>query len=51
MINQFYELLRKEEVLKSKLIRRAEKSENDIHAWKGFTREEIEQRTNETLRK
>ena len=50
IINQFYETLRKEEVLKEKLISRAEKSESDIHAKKVFTREEIEQRTKDTLR-
>jgi len=43
-------LLRKE-VLKSKLIRRAEKSDLDIQSGKVLTREEIEQRTNETLKK
>ena len=31
LIDQFYETLCKEEVLKSKLINRAQKSENDIH--------------------
>ena len=51
LIDQFYEKLRKEEVLKSKLIRRAQKSEDDIRDGKVFTREEIEQKNNETLRK
>ncbi len=50
LINQLYETLRKEEVLKTKLITRAEKSENDIQAGKVFTREEIELRTNDNLR-
>ena len=45
LINQFYEALCKEEVLKTKLISRAEKSESDINAGKVFTRAEIEQRT------
>jgi len=49
LINQFYETLRKEEVLKTKLISRAEKSENDINAGKVFSRAEIEQRTNDIL--
>jgi hypothetical protein len=44
LINQFYESLRKEEVLKMKLISRAEKSENDIHDGKVLSRAEIEQR-------
>jgi tRNA G37 N-methylase TrmD len=44
LINQFYDMLRKEEVLKAKLISRAEKSEYDIHAGKVFSRAEIEQR-------
>ncbi len=39
------EALCKEEVLKTKLISRAEKSENDINAGKVFSRAEIEQRT------
>lgn len=46
LIDQFYETLCKEEVLKSKLINRAQKSENDILAEKVFSRAEIEQRTN-----
>ncbi len=46
LIDQFYEMLRNEEVLKSKLISRAKKSENDIHDGKVFTRSEIEQITN-----
>jgi len=45
LINQFYETLRKEEILKTKLISRAEKSENDILAGKVFTRTEIELKT------
>jgi hypothetical protein len=51
LINQFYETLRKEEVLKTKLISRAEKSEDDIQSGKLFTRADIEQRTNDNLRK
>ncbi len=50
LINQFYETLRKEEVLKTKLISRAEKSENDIHDGKVFSRSEIAQRTNDVLK-
>ena len=50
VINQFYETLRKEEVLKTKLISRAEKSEKDIHAGKVFSRDEIEQRTNDIFK-
>jgi hypothetical protein len=46
VINEFYEMLRKEDVLKSKLTQRAEKSEKDILSGKVFSREEIEQRTN-----
>jgi hypothetical protein len=44
-INEFYEKLHKEEVLKIKLERRAQKSENDIQSGKVFSRAEIEQRT------
>lgn len=47
LINQFYETLRKEEVLKTKLLGRAEKSENDIQAGRLFSRAEVEQRTND----
>jgi hypothetical protein len=50
LIDQFYETLRKEEVLKTKLISRTEKSENDIHDGKVFSRSEIEQRTNDVLK-
>ena len=45
LINQFYEMLRKEEVLKTKLINRAQKSEKDISEGKVFSRAEIERRT------
>lgn len=44
-INEFYEKLRKEEVLKTKLENRAQKSEDDIQAGRVFTRKEIEERT------
>ncbi|HZL08791.1 MAG TPA: hypothetical protein VFC65_02250 [Prolixibacteraceae bacterium] len=50
LINEFYEMLRKEEVLKAKLISRAQKSEKDIQSGKVFSRTEIEQKTNNTLR-
>lgn len=50
LINQFYEMLRKEEVLKAKLMSRAEKSEKDIRSGKIFSRAEIEQRRNDILR-
>jgi hypothetical protein len=46
VINEFYEILRKEEVLREKLTKRAEKSEKDILSGKVFTRSDIEQRTN-----
>lgn len=39
-----YEMLRKEEVLKTKLVCRALKSENDINEGKVFSRTEIDQR-------
>jgi hypothetical protein len=51
LINEFYEMLRKEEVLKAKLIARAQKSEIDIQSGKVFSRTEIEQRTNNVIRK
>jgi hypothetical protein len=51
IINQFYETLRKEEVLKKKLVSRAEKSENDIYSGKIFSRAEIEQKTNTNFMK
>jgi hypothetical protein len=44
-INEFYEKLRKEEVLITKLENRAQKAEEDIRSGKVFSREEIEQRT------
>ena len=46
VINEFYEILRKEEALREKLTKRAEKSEKDILSGKVFTRSDIEQRTN-----
>ena len=50
LINEFFEMLRKEEVLKTKLIHRAQKSENDIKSGKILSRTEIETRTNSTIR-
>ena len=47
LINKFYETLRKEEVLKTKLITRAKKSENDILAGKVFSRDDIERVIND----
>lgn len=44
-INEFYEKLRKEEVLKAKLVNRARKSEDDIQSGLVFSRAEIERRT------
>lgn len=44
-VNEFYEKLRKEEDLKSKLRSRAEKSEDDIRSGRFFSRAEVERRT------
>ena len=44
-INEFYEKLRKEEVLKAKLVSRAQKSEDDIKSDRVFSRAEVEKRT------
>lgn len=44
-INEFYEKLRKAEVLKAKLNARALKSEKNIRSGKVFTRAEIENQT------
>ena len=44
LIDEVYEMLRKEEVLKAKLISRALKSENDIKEGKVFSQTEFEQR-------
>jgi len=44
-INEFYEKLHKEEVLKEKFESRAMKAEKDIQLGRVFSREEIEQRT------
>jgi septin family protein len=44
-INEFYEKLRKEDVLKAKMESRARKSENDIQSGKLFSRAEVEQNT------
>lgn len=51
LINEFYNMLRKDEVLKAKLVIRANNSENDIRAGKVLSRDEIEQRTNNSIRK
>jgi hypothetical protein len=44
-INEFYEKLHREDILKKKLERRAQRSENDIQSGKVLSREEIERRT------
>lgn len=44
-IDEFYEKLRKDEVLRAKLESRAGKAENDIHTGRIFSRTDIEQRT------
>jgi hypothetical protein len=44
-INEFYEKLHKEEVLKAKLESRAQKSESDIQSGRVLSRAEIERRT------
>jgi len=50
LIDQFYETLRKDEVLKEKLVSRAQKSEDHILNGKVYSREEAEKRTNVTLK-
>ena len=50
LINEFYEILHKKDVLKAKLISRALRSEDDIKSGKIFSRNEIEQRTNNCIR-
>jgi hypothetical protein len=50
LINEFYDMLRKEDVLKTKLINRAQNSENDIKNGKVFSRAEIEEKTNHSIR-
>lgn len=49
-INDFYDKLRKEEVLKVKLENRAQKSEDDILSGRVFSRAEIEKRTSKLER-
>jgi hypothetical protein len=45
LINEFYEMLRKEEVLKAKLEDRAKRSEDDIRKGKLLSRAEVEEQT------
>ncbi|TNF43676.1 MAG: hypothetical protein EP310_04310 [Bacteroidetes bacterium] len=42
LINEFYEILHKKDVLKTKLINRALRSEDDIKSGKVFSRNEID---------
>ena len=44
-LDEFYEKLRKEEILKTKLESRASKSESDIASGRVYSRAEIEKRT------
>ena len=50
MIDKFYDALCNEEILKAKLISRAEKSEGDIQAGRLYSRAELEQRLNLKLK-
>lgn len=50
LINEFYDMLRKEEVLRTKLVNRANNSEYDIKNGKVFSRAEVEQKTNKSIR-
>jgi len=50
-INEFYERLRDEDVLKEKLESRALKSESDIQSGRVFSRAEVEQITGNAIRK
>ncbi|MCU4164074.1 hypothetical protein [Carboxylicivirga caseinilyticus] len=45
IINEFYEILQKSEILKEKLSARAKKSEKDISEGKIYSRSELEDRT------
>jgi hypothetical protein len=45
IIDEFYETLRKSNILKDRLESRAEKAEDDIRSGRVFSRTEIEQRT------
>jgi hypothetical protein len=45
LINEFYEMLRKEEVLKAKLEDRAKRSEDDIRSGRLLSRAEVEEQT------
>jgi len=49
LIDEFYKMLRKAEILKTKLTIRTRKSENDIKSGKLFSRTEIEQKTNNAV--
>ena len=49
-IDKFYEMLRKKDVLKTKLISRALKSENDIKEGRIYSRTEIEEKINNVNR-
>ena len=50
LIDKFYEMLRKKDVLKTKLISRALKSENDIKEGRIYSRTEIEEKINNVNR-
>jgi hypothetical protein len=49
LIDEFYQMLRKAEVLKTKLTTRAQKSENDIKEGKVFSRADIQQKTDNAI--
>ena len=51
LIDQFYELLCKEEILRSKLLSRAQKSEENIRSGNVLTEEEFIRRTDDFIRR
>jgi len=51
LIDQFYEILRKQEILRVKLIARAKQSEADIRLGNVYSETEVIKRTDEYLKK
>lgn len=51
LVDQFYEILRKEEILRTKLTARAKQAEEDIRLGNVYSKEEVIKKTDEYLKK
>jgi hypothetical protein len=51
LIDQFYEILRKQDILRTKLIARAKQAEEDIRLGNVYSKDEVIKKTDEYLKR